>query len=234
MEMEYSLALALEDYLPVIFSLVGVWFIARTVSQLDRGLGSMVYVGLGLLAVGGVLKATWKLLMALNGTDVPLFSQALFPMIAPGFTLIATAVYSYTRQLQGKPGLRRPWLVPLIVIALFGGGSALIASNGGPWRVPLIMLATLGNTALLLMLAIGAWRRNMRPLAVVFVIVLLTIIGMSQMANNVPQTIPVQWFEQIVQTLAQIAFCLGTWQLTRQMEQEVPAHRLALANSRLS
>ncbi|WP_322494442.1 hypothetical protein [Chloroflexus sp.] len=228
MEMEYSLALALEDYLPVIFSLIGVWFIARTVYQLDRGLGVMAFAGLGLLAVGGVLKATWKLLMAINGTDIPLFSQALFPMIAPGFALIATAVYGYTRQLRGKPVIGWLWLVPVIVIALFVGGSALIASNGGPWRVPLIMLATIGNVALLLMLAVGAWRRNMRGIAVVFVVVLLVVIGMSQMATNVPQTIAVQWFEQIAQTLAQLAFCLSAWQLTRRMAQEAPVRRLAV------
>lgn len=228
MEMEYSLALALEDYLPVIFSLIGVWFIARTVYQLDRELGVMAFAGLGLLAVGGVLKATWKLLMAINGTDIPLFSQALFPMIAPGFALIATAVYGYTRQLRGKPAIGWLWLVPVIVIALFVGGSALIASNGGPWRVPLIMLATIGNVALLLMLAVGAWRRNMRGIAVVFVVVLLVVIGMSQMATNVPQTIAVQWFEQIAQTLAQLAFCLSAWQLTRRMAQEAPVRRLAV------
>ncbi len=229
METEYSLALALEDYLPVIFSLIGVWFIARTIQQFDRKLGMMAFIGLALLAVGGILKATWKVLMAINGTDIPFFSQALFPMIAPGFTLIATAVYSYTRQLQAKSGLRRPWLIPLIVISLFAIGSALIAVNGGPWRVPLIMLATIGNVALLLMLAVGAWKRKMRPLAVVFVIILLTIIGLSQMATNMPQTIPMQWFEQIVQTLAQLAFCLGTWQLTQRMAQEAPtARRLAV------
>lgn len=228
MEMEYSLALALEDYLPVIFSLIGVWFIARTVHQLDRGLGIMTFTGFGLLAVGGILKATWKLLMASNGTDIPLFSQALFPMIAPGFTLISTAVYGYTRQLRGKPAISWLWLVPVIVIALFVGGSALIASNGGPWRVPLIMLATIGNVALLLMLAVGAWRRNMRGIAVVFVVVLLVIIGMSQMASNVPQTIPMQWFEQIAQTLAQLAFCLSAWQLTQRMAQEAPVRRLAV------
>jgi hypothetical protein len=229
METEYSLALALEDYLPVIFSLIGVWFIARTIQQFDRTLGMMAFTGLALLAVGGILKATWKVLMAINGTDISLFSQALFPMIAPGFTLIATAVYSYTRQLQAKLGLHRPWLIPLIVISLFAIGSALIAVNGGPWRVPLIMLATIGNVALLLMLAIGAWKRRMRPLAVVFVIVLITIIGLSQMATNMPQTIPVQWFEQIVQTLAQLAFCLGSWQLTQRMAQEAPAvRRLAM------
>ncbi len=227
MEMEYSLALALEDYLPVIFSIIGVSLIARAIWRLDRGLGAMAFVGVGLMAVGGVLKATWKLLMALNGADIPLFSQALFPMIAPGFTLITVAVYSYTRQLRGKAGLRWPWLAPLIIIGLFGGGSALIAANGGPWRVPLIMLATIANVTLLLLLAVGAWKRNMRPLAVVFVVVLLVIIGMSQMATNVPQTIAMQWFEQIAQTLAQLAFCLGVWQLTRRMAQEAPARRLA-------
>ncbi|MEF3274010.1 MAG: hypothetical protein K6356_06340 [Chloroflexus sp.] len=224
MEMEYSLAL--EDYLPVIFSIIGVSLLARTIWQLDRTLGMMAFVGVGLMAVGGVLKATWKLLMAINGTDVPLFSQALFPMIAPGFTLIATATYSYTRLLQGKEGIRWPWLTPLIIIGLFAIGSSFIAANGGPWRIPLIMLATIANVTLLIMLAIGAWKRNMRAIAVVFIIVLAVIIGMSQMANNVPQTIAVQWFEQIAQTLAQLAFCLSVWQLTHRMAQEAPIRRL--------
>ncbi len=226
MEMEYSLALALEDYLPVIFSIIGVSLLSRAIWQRDRALGRMAFVGVGLMAIGGVLKATWKLLMAINGTDVPLFSQALFPMIAPGLTLIAVAMYNYTRLLKGKAGIRWFWLVPLIIIGLFVSGSVLIAANGGPWRVPLIMLATIANVTLLIMLAIEAWKRNMRAIAVVFIVVLVVVIGMSQMANNVPQTIAVQWFEQIAQTLAQLAFCLGIWQLTGRMAQEAPERRL--------
>ena len=221
--MEYTLGLALEDYLPVIFSIVGTAIIARTIMLRDRTLGLIAWFSVGLLAVGGVLKATWKLLMALNGTDIPLFSNALFPMIAPGFALLFTALFAYGRLVRGKSFNNAWFIAPLLLVAASTAGAVALANAGGPWRMAFLPLATLANCAFLMLLARVAWLRGMKGLSAAFVLVLLVVIGMSAMAPSIEQTIAVQWFEQITQTLAQLAFLGATIQLSRRMQQEVSA-----------
>lgn len=223
--MEYTLGLALEDYLPVIFSVVGTAIVARTIMLRDRTLGMVAWLAVGMLAVGGVLKATWKLLMALNGTDIPLFSNALFPLIAPAFALLFTALFGYSRLMRGRSFNNAWFAVPLLLAAVSIAGALAMADAGGPWRMAFLPLATLANSAFLLLLARIAWLRSMKGLTLAYVMVFLIVIGMSAMAPSIEQTIAVQWFEQLSQTLAQLAFVTATFQLSRQMQQEVTAPR---------
>jgi CoA:oxalate CoA-transferase len=49
---EYTLALALEDFIPVIFSSLGLYFVSRMVAQVDARLGRMVVLGWILITIG--------------------------------------------------------------------------------------------------------------------------------------------------------------------------------------
>jgi hypothetical protein len=60
-----------------------------------------------------------------------------------------------------------------------------------------------------------------------FLLNLLITLVMSQMAQIPMQTIALQWFEQITQTIGQAMFLIGSWQFSRQMEQRY-LPRLAL------
>jgi hypothetical protein len=217
---EYTLGLALEDYLPVIFSVVGNAVIAATIAARDRKLGMIAWAAVAMLAVGGLMKASWKLLMAINGTDVPLLSNALFPLIAPGFALLWTTLFAFGRLVRGKSFNYAWYLLPTVLFAASLAGAVAMNNAGGPWRMAFLPLATIGNIAYLILLARVAWLRRMTGLTVTYLMVMLVIIGMSMMASSIEQTIAVQWFEQITQTLANLAFMLATFQLSRTVRAE--------------
>lgn len=223
--MQYTVPLALEDYLTVIFSGIGLALLTQMVAQLDRRLGRMALIGTILTVAGGALKATGKLVMAWGGPDLPVLNLGLFPLIAPGFTLMAWALYQIRRVFRNQPPLRRPWLVPTLVIALFGAASLAIGVAGGPWRVVLILQSTLGNLAILIMLISAAWGRKMWLAGTLFLITLVVVLLMSQMAQIPFQRIEMVWFEQVSQTLAQALFALGAWQYG-QMVKETYGPRL--------
>jgi hypothetical protein len=227
--MGYTVPLALQDYMTVIFSAFGLSLLTRMTWQMDAKLGRMALIGLLLAVTGGTLKASSKLIIAMGGPDLPWMSQALFVFVAPGFTLVSWALYQVRRMFRGQAPLRQPWLVPLVVLAIFGAGVLAIGMAGGPWRVPLILLATLANMFLLGMLILAAWGRKMWVTGALFLTTLVIVLLMSQLANQVNPSINMVWFMQISQTIAQALFTLGAWQYGeymlksyRQEQQLVP------------
>lgn len=213
--MEYSVPLALQDYMTVVFSALGLFLLTTLINRLDRKLGRMALVGVGLAVLGGTLKASGKLLMAVGGPDVAALHLSLFPLIAPGFTLVAWALFQARHLMRNEPPSRRPWLLPLVVIALFAAGSLALGLNGGPWRVPLILLSTLANFALLVMLTLAAWGRGMWLTGALFLVTLTVVLVMSQMASLPDPTIALIWVMQVSQSFAQALFAIGVWQFSR-------------------
>ncbi|NWF81854.1 MAG: hypothetical protein HXY37_17700 [Chloroflexi bacterium] len=213
-----TVPLALQDYMTVIFSALGLAILTRMIYHLDRALGRMALIGSGLVVLGGFLKASGKLLTAAGGPDLALLHQGLFPLVAPGFVLVAWSLYHIRRVFRDQPPLRRPWLVPLLAIALFAAGSIALGMAGGPWKVPLILLATIGNIGMLVMLILAAWGRKMWFTGALFVITLIVVLLMSQLANVPDMPIGMIWFEQISQTIAQLLFALGAWNYSQKIE----------------
>ncbi len=213
-----TVPLALQDYMTVIFSALGLAILTRMVYQLNRELGRMALAGTVLIVLGGFLKASGKLVSAAGGPDLALLHQGLFPLIAPGFTLMAWSLYQIRRVFRDQPPLQRPWLVPAVIIAVSGIGVTALALAGGPWKVPLILLATVGNVSMLIMLALAAWGRNMWFTGSLFIVTLVVVLVMSQLANTKDVSIGMIWFEQITQTVAQMLFVLAAWNYTQKVE----------------
>lgn len=213
-----TVPLALQDYMTVIFSALGLVILTRMIYQLNRELGRMALAGTALIVLGGFLKASGKLVSAAGGPDLALFHQGLFPLIAPGFTLMAWSLYQIRRVFRDQPPLKQPWLVPAVIIAVFGIGVIALALAGGPWKVPLILLATVGNVGMLIMLALAAWGRKMWFTGALFIVTLLVVLVMSQLANMKNVSIGMIWFEQITQTVAQMLFALAAWNYSQKVE----------------
>ncbi|NTV65083.1 MAG: hypothetical protein HGA65_16360 [Oscillochloris sp.] len=210
--MQYPVSLALEDYLTVIFSAIGMILLTKMVLQLDRRLGQMALIGTTLTVVGGLMKATAKLIMSMGGPEIPLLVYGLFPLIAPGFTLLGWSLFQVRHMFQNKPVSKNPWLVPSILIGVFAVGSIALAAVGGPWRVPLILLSSLANISLLIMLSLASWGRGLRVASVLFIVTLIVVLVMSQLAGKPITDLRVVWFEQLSQSLAQALFAVGAWQ----------------------
>ena len=215
--MEYPLALALEDYLPVLFSIAGLALLTRMIWRMQPRLGPLALAGTIFVAVGGLFKASGKLVMALGGPDIAVLNLGLFPLLAPGFTLFAWALIQMRRTFRDRPISPRPWLMPTIIIVVATSISLTIAANGGPWRLVFLFVMTIANITTLSLLINAAWIRGMRPIAALFLVNLIISLVMSQMAQIPLQTITLQWIEQLVQTFGQACFLIASWHFSQQM-----------------
>ncbi len=200
--MEYTLGLALIDYIPNIAFLIGSFFLVRTV-MLVRGkpCSRMCMAGSFLVFSGGILKATWKLIYTLGIADIQWMSQIQFVLLAPGFLALLVTVILLAR------GRRKAAAPPIMAIA--------------GWKIPLLAVMTLSSLGAQGILTFISFKRKAPLAASLFIVAVLCMLGMSGMASGSEQTVAAQWIEEIMNSIGQISFGVACWLLYRNYAAEM-------------
>ncbi len=227
--MEYTIGLALEDFIPVILSSIGLYITSQMVRRIDAQLGQMAQLGWLFVSLGGLLKATWKLVMAVTNaqTNLAWLDKGMFIWMAAGFTLLAFALW-YTAEIMMNEGQmpvpRRLWLGPAIVlglaaVAVFATGFPDLSVN--TWRFILLGITTIGNVVTAVLLIQKSRRLGINLAALLFLVNIIIVFILSGMARIPTQTIPLQWTEQLLNTLSQSAFVYAAWLLAQRVAAKV-------------
>jgi len=216
----YTLSLALVDFLPVLFAAIGLYFITRMVAHINPRQGRVTAVGVLLTVAGGLSKASWKLVMALSQSQVnlTLLDDALFVLMAPGYTLIAWSVWQTSRSVRQQKTFHA-WLPPVALIALtFAGAISLYVANPSSpaWERILLSVMVLATIVTGVLLIIFAFRQNLTSAGWLLIINLIGVFVLSGMAR-MEQTITLQWFEQSINAISWLVF----WVATSRMYQHV-------------
>jgi hypothetical protein len=191
----YPLSLALFDFVPIILFLTGAYFYARLcLRTCGPTCGWLAASGAGLVGLGGLLQASWKLLYAAGVGYFPWLGDFQFPLGAPGFLALFLAALMLAR---------RPH-------ALAGAGAATMAV----WKIPLLVVMTFSGLGLHSALAYTAWRSGQKLAAAAFLLAFTCLLGMGGMASG-EQTVARQWLEEGVNSLGQLGFMAGSLLLER-------------------
>jgi len=206
---DFPLVMALQNYMPVIFSGVGLLLVARMVGATHAAAGRLAVTGAALILAAGTLKASWKLVMAVSRLDLPLLSQSLFPLIAPGFTLLAWALFWSKRHADRA----LVWWPPVLVsgAALLGALALGVARADRAWVFVLIGLSTAANVSLAGLLIHGALQRGSYLAAGLFALNLLITFALSGIAGMPNKPLEIHWAEQIISTVSNLAFAWAAW-----------------------
>lgn len=189
---EYGLALAVEDFAPVVLAGLGLLALARAT---DRP--RTVLVGGAIVFAGGLGKATWKLLVAMEPCRrYDLLEQLLFPCLAVGFALVLWA-------LAGRAGV--------LVLPVVAGAAALL--TGAMW--PMLVAAAVAAVALGVVAARRAARVGDRTTVLLFCLYVTGTLVLPPLAARPDQPEWLQWIEQLTNTVVQGSFLLGALRLSR-------------------
>lgn len=215
--MTYTLPLALVDFLPILFSAVGMFFVSRMAGRWGRALMQMATVGAVLIIAGGLFKAIWKTCMAAtNGAvDIRWMDDGLFVWMAPGFVLLAWAMLGAAQGAQGK-SLKLTWPVPMGLIAvmfLASGYLALARPDAPTWSRVLLGAMVLATVAVSLLLIILSFRLKMPLMAGLFFLNLIGVFILNGLARMDEQTIALQWIEESINAVAWLAFAYAAWKI---------------------
>jgi hypothetical protein len=214
-----SLPLAVQDFVPVLVSAIGWLFVVRVVARAEPSAGRLAAIGAVLVVGGGLSRATWKIIVALDGPDVGLLHAGLYPLLVTGFLALAGALWAAN---SGRaPGFIAT-VLPVVTVALLGVLTLFLDPSRGR-TVPIVWLAvaTVGSVAVGILLALRARRIGRLDVATLFVVAIISTLLLNGLARLSSQSEGIQWLEQGLNTLTQAVFALAAWQLWRTESRSV-------------
>lgn len=208
MEYDFSVAMALVDYLPVAF------FGIAAVQLLKGFYGKMGAAAFVLFAAGesdvffaGFLKATWKLLYAAGLCDFSALNTLFMPLQSLGFLLagIGLAIYLFATRNNRKNAVCKA------VPPVFGGTMVFIP----------MMVAGLG--AVCACLSVLAARKK-RGLAILFFALCFVFsMAMGYLSSRDSTSASINWIEQSVNCLGQGCLLVGVLLMNGKKGEEAAA-----------
>ncbi|GAA1765703.1 hypothetical protein GCM10009795_010340 [Nocardioides hankookensis] len=202
---EYGLALALEDFVPVLLAGAGTVVLGQYAGRVLPAVRVPALLAGALVFVGGLAKATWKLLVASEPCrNYPFLENMLFPCLAFGFAGIACALLGVWRRQQV------PWW-PFLVLPVLGAAAAVAVWD--TW--PLLIVAALGAVLVGVLAIRLSLRDGDRLGAALFVVYIVGTLVLPPLAGRPDQSESLQWGEQSTNTLVQLCFLLGSLRLLR-------------------
>lgn len=211
-----GLGLALFDYLPVLVAALGYYLLADLLARPLPASRPLLLLGFALVALGGLCKATWKLILVLAGVDIGWLDSLLFICMAPGMVLLAMHTLSAGSHWRGGVALAKPGRASLLVIVPVLAVAAALAvsqSEGRAWFFVLLYSAALANLAMIILLIRLSWGWEQRLTATLFVLSALLTLSLSWLARFAADSLPLQWLAESVNLLATGSFAVAVWRL---------------------
>jgi hypothetical protein len=210
---EYGLALAGEDFVPVLLAGLGTLVLGQYAGRVLPAVRVPALLAGALVTLGGLAKAVWKLLVAAEPCrNYPVLENLLFPCLAFGFAGIACALVGVWRRRQA------PWW-PFLLLPVLGGAAALAVWD--TW--PLLIVSAIG-AVLVGVLASRLCRRDGDRLgAVLFVVYIVGTLVLPPLAGRPDQSQELQWGEQLTNTVVQLCFLLGALRLRARVPEPHPS-----------
>ncbi|MEU5882454.1 hypothetical protein [Spirillospora sp. NPDC047279] len=207
---DYPVALAAEDFVPVVLTTVGIALLVPYVSgRRGEQAGRLTALAAAFAGAGGLSKATWKLIVALDGPDLQWLNQALFPLLMIGFTLLARALLPESRGVA----------YALAAVPVLGLVCSALLRDTWPAMVLTIVLVSV----IAVRLALLARADGDTTAAALFGVWLAGQYVLGPLAARPDQTVALQWIEQGCNTLTQAAFAYGAWRLASRTKEPVRA-----------
>lgn len=230
-EFEYSMALALFDFVPVLLSSAGLLYLARALGLINPAIKWQALASAVLIIAGGFCKVFWKFLIAATDVHYPVLNNMFFILLAPGFTLLTYYLWSarafYQQRLVSRSALVWPWLI-IAVFAAVAGYLALTFPEQRKWFLALLVLVTVSNIVFIWHAVRHSLQLKLRGSAWLFVLNLVGVFVLAGLARAGHQHEAVQWVEQILNAFTQGALLAAAWMLYQTHRQvQSPAPRFS-------
>jgi len=212
-----TLTLALEDFVPVLLTFLALLWLAQMIFAMDKRSGYVATIGSLLVVLGGLFKATSKLLWVFSGELIIWMENSLFILMAPGFAFLAWSIWCGQRRVFQEVRPQYVFHVPMSFFLIIGGGTFYFNSSdqGRIWFFVLLTLVVLMSSLMLILLNRHALHYGLNGTASLFLVYLVITLVLNGMARTPSPTTSVEWMKQIINTGASIILALASWQLWR-------------------
>lgn len=200
---DYSIAIALVDFVPTFLFPLGVFFFQQFFKEQKYTRSRFLWIGGGFfIFLGGLFKAIWKLNMALTGRSFLFLTDSLFVIQSIGFTCLFIGTFQFIQHEKAKKIITQT--TPMAAMAL--------------WKVPFMAIQTLtclGTNGLLVYYAFQNKNKKSAYLLVGNVIIIFLMVGLG----STDLSIAVQWMAEIINTVGQICFSLAGYLFLKEVKK---------------
>ena len=198
-----TIPMALVDYVPVAFFLIGSIVLQRALyGEMSKGAFALFSAGTITVFVAGFFKATWKLLYAAGICDFQALNQSFFPMQATGFLLAGLGVVALTFFRQGEASEQ----------GMLAGAAAPAVFKG---TMVFVMLMVAGVALLDFSLAKIARKRGVALAATLFIVSFVFTLGMGYLSSKDFTNPAMNWVAEGVNVCGQGLYLVASVMLTR-------------------
>lgn len=190
-----TVPMALVDCIPV-----ALFFAAAVILQRDlyphlvKGAYSLLAAGSIMALLGGVFKALWKVLYALNICDYPLLDNALFTLQGPGFLLFFAGLLGLFIRVRKKGVVLRSVAAPVVFSS----------------SMPFIVMQVIGLGGAQAALAAAGIKSGNRRAPVLYAVSFVFMLGMGYLGAKFDDSSGMHWIAQLTNTVSMAAFLAGT------------------------
>lgn len=224
---QYSIGVAIFDFLPVALTALALTFLVRAVAVLHHGVAPVARIAALLIPFGGLCKASWKLIVATSGQHITWLENLLFICMAPGFVMLAFCLYHARVALrdstppataQYSPIRLLLWLsLPLVGCLLV----VFMRPETRLWFFWLLGITTIANATLIFHAFVASQRIGLTwsaPSCFIYnFCATLALSGLSRL----PQSDTTAWIQEGVNFSAQAALAIGFWIFSREVQQKI-------------
>lgn len=197
---DFSIPMALVDYIPVIFFGIAAVLLQRGLyNKMSKGAFALFAAGTIDIFCAGALKATYKLLYAAGVCDFQALSDVFFPLQSIGFLLAGIGIVAMLCCRQEKTATLNAAVAPVLFKGTFVFVAAMVAGAIGI-DVGLAMIAV---------------KMKKKGAAVLFVISLLLTLSMGYLSSKDFTQASMNWITQFVNIAGQGALLLGAVMLRK-------------------
>ena len=192
---EFTVGMALFDFIPVIFFALGAFILLRDFHNKVRKDSYILFaMGVAAVALAGVLKAIWKLLYAADVCNIVMFDELFFPLQSTGFLLAGVGIMSILFfKSSKKPSLFAMEPSLLIMILLMVSGLGFLDAG----------------------LCILSKKLKKPALIAIFAVSFVCCLGMGYLSSKDFAKASMNWIAEIVNLFGQGLFFLGVWMLDK-------------------
>ena len=193
--MDFSVPMALVDFIPVILFLFSAILLQRDLyNKMSKGAFALLASGTIMIFSAGALKALWKLLYAANVCDFERLSAIFFPLQSLGFLLAGLSLVAMLTVKQGQGTL-----YSAAVPAVFSGTMIFVA------------MTCLGAAAFCGSLAVFAGKKKKGGLSVLYVLSFIMMLAMGYLSSKDFDKASMNWIAEGVNVLGQGLFLLANY-----------------------
>ena len=184
-----SVPMAIVDFIPVLLFFITAVILQRDLyHKMNKGAFALLAAGSIMVLIGGIYKAGWKILYALEICDFQAINTAFFPMQGPGFLLFFLGL-------------------------LFSGNkkkdTAALAVAPYVSNLPFIIMQVIGLGGAQLTLMVKALKLKKKNAAILFVVSFIFMLGMGYLGSKFDSSSKMNWIAQVTNIISEAALLAG-------------------------